>query len=437
MWKLADFGLSMEGSSNTHRATQYAYGTPGYRAPELLAGDGQPGTYNNKVDIWAMGCILYELATRTCPFKNDFAILDYRYSGGNMHVVLDGSFDKASAESITKSIVDMLQVEPSDRPSASFLSKEFDSELQLAQDHIQLRAVNTSLTLLTVTDEIKMTSQTLPKHQVTADAAKNDPPAPPSNYVGYDVAIAGNIEAIKPLPVTTIFGKTDFKGPEGQDGIIIGIDFGTAFTGVAFGLSTTGDLDLGRFEQSVTVIKSWPNSSLAYMEKVPTILAYNTDPPSWGGQVRSRDELQVTCFKLGLQPDAEKHYGPAINVDWKHPMLLQKTAADFTADFLKGILHFVLEEYLPQYFGKAFLRNQQISFVMTIPAIWSDAAKSLTRQAAVRAGIPERKLELVTEAEAAALYCVTLYGKDFQPGDCFLVCDAGSLSVVNSSLNTV
>ncbi|KAJ1513595.1 Serine/threonine-protein kinase Nek8 [Coelomomyces lativittatus] len=39
-------------------------GTPNYLSPELCRGD----TYNEKSDIWAMGCILYELTTRKFMF---------------------------------------------------------------------------------------------------------------------------------------------------------------------------------------------------------------------------------------------------------------------------------------------------------------------------------------------------------------------------------
>ena len=145
VWKLADFGLSIEGSSQ-NLPTKYSSGTPGYRAPELMDSNGNPAMYNNKVDIWAMGCILYELATGIRPFKSDWEVLNHRFSRTNLNVVLDDSFDTPSVETITKHIVDMLQVDPTDRPSASFLSTEFNRQLQLVQHSVLLRATE-SLTL--------------------------------------------------------------------------------------------------------------------------------------------------------------------------------------------------------------------------------------------------------------------------------------------------
>src|ERR1700685_924605 len=73
VWKIADFGLSSEGTSTRRIATQYSRGTTGYRAPELLK---EEAAYNNKVDIWALGCILYEIATRRKAFDHDPRLSD-------------------------------------------------------------------------------------------------------------------------------------------------------------------------------------------------------------------------------------------------------------------------------------------------------------------------------------------------------------------------
>jgi len=149
VWKLADFGLSSEGSSKRNLPTKYSSGTPGYRAPELLDSEGNPATYNNKVDLWAMGCIFYELATSIRPFKSDWDVLNHRFSKRNMEVVLDDSFDiTGSITAITEHIVEMLQIDPSDRPSASFLSEKFDQQLQPTHHNVLLMTVTDSVTLV-------------------------------------------------------------------------------------------------------------------------------------------------------------------------------------------------------------------------------------------------------------------------------------------------
>ena len=78
-WQVADFGLTCEGTARRDNTTRYARGTAGYRSPELT---NCPGTFNNKVDIWALGCVLFELATRKKAFVNDWSIMDYTQSNG-------------------------------------------------------------------------------------------------------------------------------------------------------------------------------------------------------------------------------------------------------------------------------------------------------------------------------------------------------------------
>jgi serine/threonine protein kinase len=115
---LADFGLTAEGTSKHAITTKYSMGTPGYRAPELLSDKPK---FTNKVDIWALGCILYELTIGARAFQTDYAVLLYLSSQKNKDVVLDNTFDTHSMKTITKHIVDMLQIESSARPSASIL----------------------------------------------------------------------------------------------------------------------------------------------------------------------------------------------------------------------------------------------------------------------------------------------------------------------------
>ena len=71
----------------------------------------------------------------------------------------------------------------------------------------------------------------------------------------------------------------------------------------------------------------------------------------------------------------------------------------------------------------------KVQFVLTVPAVWSDAAKDATLKAAEKAGMGNRHdLKLISEPEAAAVYTL----KAIQPnhlkiGDNFIVCDAGTL----------
>ncbi|CAK6957963.1 serine/threonine-protein kinase Nek3 [Scomber scombrus] len=62
--KLGDFGSAC--ILNSSKAYAHAYvGTPYYVAPEIW--DNKP--YNNKSDVWSLGCVLYELCTLRHPFQ--------------------------------------------------------------------------------------------------------------------------------------------------------------------------------------------------------------------------------------------------------------------------------------------------------------------------------------------------------------------------------
>ena len=62
--KLGDFGIAkiMDG---TAECAKTCIGTPFYLSPEVW--ENKP--YNNKSDIWAMGCVLYELTTLRHAFE--------------------------------------------------------------------------------------------------------------------------------------------------------------------------------------------------------------------------------------------------------------------------------------------------------------------------------------------------------------------------------
>ncbi|CAG9334859.1 unnamed protein product [Blepharisma stoltei] len=68
--KLSDFGLSIANMAESSCET--VCGTPAYLSPEMLRGE----TYGVSVDIWALGILLYELASGTTPFyhKNRIAM---------------------------------------------------------------------------------------------------------------------------------------------------------------------------------------------------------------------------------------------------------------------------------------------------------------------------------------------------------------------------
>jgi serine/threonine protein kinase len=121
-WKVADFGLTTEGSSQSC-STRYKRGTPSYRAPELLK---QSATFNNKVDIFAMGCILFELVSDgEKAFCGDIGVLDYAQSRSSIASLIGSRLSSSVRSIYFPDIRVMLSRVASQRPTAKFAQIRF------------------------------------------------------------------------------------------------------------------------------------------------------------------------------------------------------------------------------------------------------------------------------------------------------------------------
>jgi len=131
-WKIADFGISSEATSKHFNKTRYSRGTSCYCAPEIL---GEDAKFNNKSDIFALGCVLYEVFTCEKAFPGDWAVHVYSLSGNlrpNMQwleTILEAMLDEEAIAwsrdrlRMLSQIRRMLSVDPWLRPRAADISK--------------------------------------------------------------------------------------------------------------------------------------------------------------------------------------------------------------------------------------------------------------------------------------------------------------------------
>ena len=102
--KLTDFGWSNYLNNEEKRST--VCGTPIYLAPEMINRKG----HDEKVDIWCIGVLLFELSTGRVPFQgNNIDILKYNIR--NMKISWPSDIDREAKDLISK----ILKYNPNDR----------------------------------------------------------------------------------------------------------------------------------------------------------------------------------------------------------------------------------------------------------------------------------------------------------------------------------
>ncbi|KAK3343434.1 Hsp70 family protein-like protein [Lasiosphaeria hispida] len=207
---------------------------------------------------------------------------------------------------------------------------------------------------------------------------------------------------------------------ESDEKLIIALDFGTTFSGIAYCFANQRDA-------KVAAVVDWPGAEGDAAPKIPTLINYSADGKdfTWGASV---DKMQdnIVGVKLLLDPSQERPlYLPMLN--YKRTLKnLPKPPVAIAADFIGAVYNHALVE-IAKVVPKNYFALCQKHFVLSVPAVWSDKAKNATMEAAKMAGI--FPVSLIKEPEAAALY--TMHSLDFSlnVGDAFVVCDAGGGTV--------
>jgi len=229
---------------------------------------------------------------------------------------------------------------------------------------------------------------------------------------------------------------------------VIGIDYGTTYTGKTGlssfvscadsdpGVSFCETSNTGPQGDNVQVIHDWPsrNTKIATKEKVPSEVTYQPEGIVWGSLIAPNvqrhmwTKLQLDCQQSGEAAKILREVSAS-------PQGAHKNPVDVIADFLTQIKAHLIKN-LDQKFGATLWRSLPITLIVTVPAVWSDAAKARTLEAFDKAGFnslefPQSVSTIVaTEPECAALYTIkSLRGStqdtQFAVGDGFVVCDMG------------
>ncbi|KAM7207415.1 hypothetical protein V8F20_002295 [Naviculisporaceae sp. PSN 640] len=230
--------------------------------------------------------------------------------------------------------------------------------------------------------------------------------------------------------LATRLEQQHISGDDEDDVLVIGIDFGTTFSGAAW--ATAADL---RSDQ-INLITTWPGTGREE-GKAPTELFYEDGNVLWGYEVPS-DADPARWFKLLLLKDEdidkELRYSEFLVRARRTLLHHNKSAEDAVADYLRMLWQHVVESIIRAR-GEFVVDAMTFHVVITVPAIWKDYARDRMRVAAKRAGMlapraaGQTTLTFAPEPEAAALSTLCEPGRRVKEGEVYLVCDAGGGTV--------
>ncbi|KAH7305111.1 hypothetical protein B0J17DRAFT_690166 [Rhizoctonia solani] len=233
-----------------------------------------------------------------------------------------------------------------------------------------------------------------------------------------------------------------FRGPwHGDSKIVLGIDIGTTYSGVAFAYLVQGG------DQMLNRVDKWPGQEAQnFSGKIPTLVWYNSlgEAVSFGAEASS-PRIQIEAEENGWQ--LAKHFKLRLHpkdLRVKHRLALDPLPYDVNlstiyADFLRYLL-----EHTRKCFETTIIDGSEIwqthspsmDIVIAHPNGWGPREQTFLRTSSVVAGFTFAedaldRVHFVTEAEASVHFCMhyTNLKSSLHPDTIFAVCDAGGSTV--------
>ncbi|QDS73014.1 hypothetical protein FKW77_009110 [Venturia effusa] len=209
--------------------------------------------------------------------------------------------------------------------------------------------------------------------------------------------------------------------------LVIGIDFGTTYTGVAYATPSNNVAILG----DIAVVTYWGpqmgNSDKNAVAMITTKLELDIGTVS--------EELDILSSTLNGMKDLDFKY---VKAAAGMPAFPCKGPEDIVTDYLTHVFEYLVQTV--DSFSYEVRERFPVDIVVTCPTDWSYPAINSTYRALTQAGFNKdqfarlNEVLLVTEPEAAAVYTARylsdFHGQDFlKVGECFVLCDAGGETV--------
>ncbi|XP_048777351.2 heat shock 70 kDa protein 12A-like isoform X1 [Ostrea edulis] len=213
--------------------------------------------------------------------------------------------------------------------------------------------------------------------------------------------------------------------------VVAAIDIGTAYSGYAFSFQSTWNKVMTPFwqvRQSIT--NKTPTCLLLRKDYSVVLFGYEAeDEYSYIKEDNKHEDYYFfQGFKVILHEESVNRH-----------MLCQAhdgRSLEASVVFMHCIRYLKSHFYAKLQTACIDIKDDDIQYVLTVPAIWGDKAKVFMREAAIEAGIKNEHLIIALEPEAASIYCQYLHiAKEdtssavlgvVKPGTKFMVVDLGT-----------
>ncbi|WP_327695961.1 Hsp70 family protein [Streptomyces sp. NBC_00459] len=213
--------------------------------------------------------------------------------------------------------------------------------------------------------------------------------------------------------------------------LVAAIDFGTHGTGFAWSFASERDRE--PVHRRINLFDDWEGQPTNYVKNLTAVLLDSAgEVLEWGHQASRRFQMEsrehpeyeyAQGFKMGLLPETGKAVRSA------SPAGATTSPRRLITSYLKAFRRFALDRII----AGSRVQENEILWVLTVPAIWQDRERQIMRDCAVEAGFPaeSERLLIAIEPEVAALYCRfdTGHSGVGAAGDRFMVVDAGGGTV--------
>lgn len=156
----------------------------------------------------------------------------------------------------------------------------------------------------------------------------------------------------------------------------------------------------------------------------------NGDPSRWGFQTElDPSESKYQWFKLELDPKLKRSLGrkyPKTTIPPRDEAHVEKLITNYLEQLRKHAESRIKASFAGS--NESLLVGIPWAYIITVPAVWPEAAQNATRRYAEMAGMASMEpVQIITEPEAAGIYALEIMSREMglSVGDTFIICDAG------------